>query len=507
MAVPPPIVSQETFKAMMADPSMKNVSPSAAKKILEAKGFQLEGVKSMPVAPSTEYAQSKTDPDRFIKGTKTFKNPLKGYAAGATGFLAGGINVAGNLVEAGVDLADKGIGLFTDKGHEARMKMKEAVAGTSDKIESAITYGDDSTEAKIGKFLGTAIGTIASIFTGASAAQAPLKAAQGANLLSKGSKAVQAGEFVAGSLGGTTGVTSALKGEMPTKKELAAGLALDAGGFLLFAKAIPYVARQLQMAGANTKASGMLPEQSVFKKADEAIEHGYVGTKQMLVNKARNIIGKSGSYLDDTLKQADETKAFTPVSPDTLTDLAQQKGTQFTSKTTQDAFTDTIDDWLNRWKKSATKTEVTTDKLTGSKVSQVVPTTEYTTLNAQALLKEKRRIADELGGGPLKKALMDETGAAKKQALAAIWARIDETLDAISPAVKKANGEMTLAYAIKEPLEKALSKSFLENMNFLSGHFFANLPVATPAATVLAQLANLVKKGGQGYLKTKKLMP
>lgn len=56
---PKPVITQEQFNSMLNDPRMASVPPNEAVAYFESRGFELQGVKKMGPAPSTQYSQTK----------------------------------------------------------------------------------------------------------------------------------------------------------------------------------------------------------------------------------------------------------------------------------------------------------------------------------------------------------------------------------------------------------------------------------------------------------------
>ena len=189
-----------------------------------------------------------------------------------------------------------------------------------------------------------------------------------------------------------------------------------------------------------------------------------------------------------------------------MTQTAMSKIDDYTAESTRSTFQKEVADWLDRWKdapvrKTTSKVVETPTGLTSDTVKQTVKeVTEepaFKGLTYAQILKEKQRVAREVGGPTLANALKgDEQAASRKMALTAIWADLDNALAQVSPEVKQLNHDMTLAYAIKEPLERALEKPALKGINPF--YFWPALLGGTPGTTVLAQVANFANKAAEG---------
>lgn len=417
--------------------SMAQVAPTPPEATVEKAGLIKENMPEI----NQDIGEDSARKEMMAKAmTPGFLKPLPGIAQGLAKAASGGAS-----------LYEKGLQKVT--GITPEYAGGAETAGEVVKESKALEA--DTTEEKVGQFIGE---YVVPAVVGGGLASAAVKTAG-----LTGKTGVLA-NFLASSTGGTAGYTVAGKGSLPTAKELGIGMAVDLMTLGL-GKIATKLAPQVFRVGANPAGKNYI---DIEDKASGAIGK-YVGTKKQIVNQANDVITQASSKMDDLLK--DSTAAYT------RKDLAEgaieaanalEKGNPVQAA----QITEYADEWVTKAK---------TQELTAAELRTV-----------------KSQLGEMLSNVFSKDRAGDPKIAAQGQALLGIWGKIDEILDGVSPEVSKLNKEMNIAYSIKQPLELALEKPFLQS--FLSMLNPKNIPGTTPitsvAATGLQKLEGLLTLPG-----------
>lgn len=311
-------------------------------------------------------------------------------------------------------------------------------------------------EAGIGKLAAKTVTTGVTKFAPKAIKSGTLDALSRMGVKKGGEKLSKVSEVFLRSAPDTLTLEAIIEDKLPDASDYTVGFLIDTilplGG-----KAFNWLAPELFRMGVNPSSPDW---RDVKEKAGEAVGK-YMGTKEMIVNQTEDVIKKEGKALDEILGK--RTEQFEPIN---LVDkvIREAQAEKAIDRATHDTMLDIANNWV--------------DELPD-------------VLSAKELLEQKRLLAQKLAKTFEKGVAMDKDIAAKRQAWANLWVEIDKTLDALDPEIKLRNRKMTVAYSIKDPLEKQL-KGIPFQLDLF--HLLSKFPLATPVTTALAPVAKGVGK-------------
>ena len=449
MAYANPTITKEQFEAMLKDPAMGSTTPSAAKAYLESKGYKIQGYETFTQKPAVTSSRPSDEQNGKPSMMDTIKK-LPGYALNVSG---AGVGFTGNLIGTGFDIAKKAQEIVPGGGNGVGLdKVGQFFKDTGNQFEETakaegaqLGVDPEGLDAKL-------IRGTTKVLTGA-ALSAPLGGPIRAGVTEQlgGGFAAKAAGVTLASPVDTTAIIGGFEGRTPTKGELTTGAAIDLAtlgiGHLL-TKYAPDIFR----IGANPKGKNYLDIE--FKAGDAVGTYG--GTKKMIVNQADTVIKNASGEMDDLLEgisgEIQRTDLITGAKQ-VAADIADA------SPETAAEIVKYADDWAS------------------GLGQDVKPVNSY-----KDLRDLKTKIGSILSNIFDKGKAADPKVAAQSQALVAIWGKIDEILDGVSPEVAALNQQMNTAFSLKIPLSKDLEKPALQNL--MSMLAVKNIPGGTTVMTL-----------------------
>jgi len=373
-----------------------------------------------------------------------------------TGLLKSGIGAIKGAASLGEDIIG-GLGrLFTPKELEEKFGFAKQEIKTAERLIPEEALATETTAESIGKFLGD-LGQFLLL---------PSGKAKGVSVLGKVlPKTVETGLKQMALFGGLTAVQ---EGKIDKNAYIAGGIGLT----------FPLMGGLLRKAAPGVFRAGVNPKNADWQKVHDAAKNAvgkYKGGKKAIAKQAAGVIEESGTKLKELL-----TPVTTKWKPQQFVDDALQLADDMAKEgleTESKAIAKQAQGWLAAKGESMTAAEVLQSK--------------------QSIGKLLSKVFETGRAG-------DPTIASKKQALMEIWKSLSNALNEVSPQVAKLNNEMSLAYSILTPVEKALKK----NVSVPGGLWDAvvNFPIRllfkSPATTTQAAAA-IDKTGalmGGGFL-------